>query len=83
MKAQKYTLLIVDDDENQRFLARHTFEALATRYKVQLAANGEEAIAYLKGEGPFANRKKFEFPSYILTDLQMSPGDGFHLLEFH
>jgi CheY-like chemotaxis protein len=82
MKAQKYTLLIVDDDENQRFLAQHTFEALATRYKVQLAANGEEAIAYLKGEGPFANRKKFEFPSYVLTDLQMHPGDGFHLLEF-
>jgi CheY-like chemotaxis protein len=82
MKAQKYTLLIVDDDENQRILAQHTFEALATKYKVQLTANGEEAIAYLKGEGPFANRKKFEFPSYILTDLQMQPGDGFHLLEF-
>jgi CheY-like chemotaxis protein len=82
MKAQKYTLLIVDDDEDQRFLAQHTFEVLAIRYKVQLAANGNEAIAYLKGEGRYANRKRFEFPSYILTDLQMHPGDGFHLLEF-
>jgi CheY-like chemotaxis protein len=82
MKAQKYTLLIVDDDDNQRFLAKTTFERLATRYKIQLAASGDEAIAYLKGEGAFADRKKFEFPSYILTDLQMSPGDGFHLLEF-
>lgn len=25
---------------------------------------------------------KFEFPSYIITDLQMEPGDGFNLLEF-
>jgi CheY-like chemotaxis protein len=82
MKAKKYTLLIVDDDEDQRFLAQITFEALATKYKVQLAANGDEAIAYLQGKGAFADRKKFEFPSYILTDLKMGPGDGFHLLEF-
>jgi CheY-like chemotaxis protein len=82
VKAQKYTLLIIDDDPDQRLLAKRTFEALATKYKVQLAANGNEAIAYLKGEGAFADRKKFEFPSYILTDLKMTPGDGFHVLEF-
>ncbi len=82
MKAQKFTLLIVDDDEDARILAKMTFESLATRYKVQLASNGAEAIAYLQGLGKFADRKKFEFPCYIITDLQMDPGDGFHLLEF-
>lgn len=82
MKAQKFTLLIVDDDEDARFLAKTTFEGLATSYKVQLASNGNEAIAYLKGLGKFADRKRFEFPCYIITDLQMGPGDGFHLLEF-
>ena len=82
MKAQKFTLLIVDDDENERFLAKETFKSLSTNYKIQLAANGDEAIAYLKGEGKLADRKKFEFPSYIITDLQMDPGDGFHVLEF-
>jgi CheY-like chemotaxis protein len=82
MKAQKFTLLIVDDDKNARFLAQHTFESLATRYTVQLAASGDEAIAYLKGEGKFADREEFEFPAYIITDLKMHPGDGFHVLEF-
>jgi CheY-like chemotaxis protein len=82
MKARKHTLLIVDDDEDHLLLAQLTFESLATTYKVQLVTNGDEAIAYLKGDGKFADRKKFEFPSYILTDLQMKPGDGFHLLEF-
>src|SRR5687767_6150694 len=82
MKAQKYTLLIVDDDEDQRFIFRKTFEELGTKYKVRLANSGDEALAYLKGEGEYADRSKFEFPSYILTDLKMSPGDGFHLLEF-
>ena len=82
MKAQKHTLLIVDDDQHQRFLAQHTFEKLDSTYKIQLAANGDEAIAYLKGEGKFADRDKFEFPAYVVTDLQMEPGDGFHVLEF-
>lgn len=82
MKAQKFTLLIVDDDEDQRFLAEETFNSLGSKYKIQLAASGTEAIAYLKGEGKFADREKFEFPSHIITDLQMDPGDGFHVLEF-
>src|SRR5512140_3179142 len=82
MKAQKHTLLIVDDDDDARFLAQHTFQRLGSKYKIQLAASGDEAIAYLKGEGKFADRTKFEFPAYILTDLKMEPGDGFHLLQF-
>lgn len=82
MKATKYTLLIVDDDEDQRFFFEKTFKSLGTKYKVQLASNGDDAIAYLKGEGKYADRKRFEFPSYILTDLNMQPGDGFHILQF-
>lgn len=64
------------------FLRSSPLKASPPQYKVQLVTNGDEAIAYLKGDGKFADRKKFEFPSYILTDLQMNPGDGFNLLEF-
>ena len=82
MKAQKYTLLIVDDDEDQRYFFKRAFEGVGENYKIHLAADGDEAIAYLKGEGKFRDRTKYEFPSYILTDLKMSPGDGFHILQF-
>jgi hypothetical protein len=63
--------LIVDDDADERFLAERTFKSLSTKYYIQLAASGKESIAYLKGEGKFGDRMKFEFPSYIITDLQM------------
>ena len=49
---------------------------------MQLAASGDEAIAYLKGQGKYSDRSQFEFPSYILTDLKMPGGDGFHILQF-
>jgi len=74
--------MIVEDDEDQRIFPQKSFEALGTHYTVQALSSGDEAIAYLTGEGRFGNRAEFQFPSYILTDLKMPDGDGFHVLEF-
>lgn len=82
MKAQKFTLLIVDDDRDQRTLMQREFKILHSHYKIQTLASGNEAIAYLQGEGKFEDREKFEFPSYIITDLAMPDGDGFAVLDF-
>src|SRR5689334_22052068 len=82
MKATKFTILIVDDDENDRFFLESAFQNLGPYYKIHALANGDAAIAYIKGEGEYKDRVRFQFPSYIITDLKMGPGDGFHLLEF-
>ena len=82
MKAQKFTLLIVEDDDDQREFIQKEFKALGAHYKIHGLTSGNDAIAYLKGEGGFSDRSKFEFPSYIITDLGMSDGDGFAVLEF-
>jgi CheY-like chemotaxis protein len=82
MKAQKFTLLIVDDDENDRFFLEKAFQKLGPYYRIHGLTNGEEAIAYIKGEGKYADRGTFQFPSYIITDLKMAPANGFDLLHF-
>jgi CheY-like chemotaxis protein len=82
LKAQKFTILIVEDDEDQLLFLKKSFEALGTNYRVQALGSGNDALAYLKGEGKYKDRKKFEFPSYIITDLRMPLGDGFDILEF-
>ena len=66
----------------KRILAEATFKSVGTNHTIRFASSGDEAIAYLKGEGKFADRNEFKFPSFIITDLKMSPGDGFHVLEF-
>ena len=75
-------LLIVDDDENDRFLLRRAFEKLNVGYRIQPLRNGDEALALIKGEGIYADRKAHPFPSFILTDLKMSGGDGFAILSY-
>jgi CheY-like chemotaxis protein len=82
MKAQKFSLLIVDDDENDRFLLERAFQRLGPYYRIHALSSGDEAVAYIQGEGKFGDRKEYQFPSYIMTDLKMFPKDGFFLLNF-
>jgi CheY-like chemotaxis protein len=82
VKAQKFTLLVVDDEEGDRFFIERTFKKLDTHYRVHGIGCGNAAIAYIKGEGEYADRDKFQFPSYVITDLKMPKGDGFAVLEF-
>src|ERR1051325_2189382 len=82
VKAQKFTLLVVDDDEDDRFFIERTFHKLQLNYRIFGLSSGNQAISYIKGEGRYADREKFRFPSYIITDLKMPDGDGFKLLDF-
>src|SRR6185369_13434003 len=36
----------------------------------------------MMGEGKYADRQKFAYPTFIITDLKMPRADGFAVLEF-
>jgi CheY-like chemotaxis protein len=75
-------VLLADDDEHSRFLtARHLTRVLGTS-AVTAVADGEQAIAYLCGEGEFADRQRHPFPTLMITDLKMPRADGFAVLDF-
>jgi CheY-like chemotaxis protein len=76
------SLLIVDDDECQRWLLQKAFERAYASQRVYGLASGNEAVAYLEGKGKYADRTAFPFPSSVVTDLKMPDGDGFVILEF-
>jgi CheY-like chemotaxis protein len=82
MKRPKYTILVADDDPNDRLLMELAFQSSHVQAELRLVGCGEEAILYLKGEGQYADRTQYQYPSFLLTDLDMSPGDGFSILAF-
>ena len=49
---------------------------------IQIVDNGLEAIAYMMGEGKYADRKTYAYPTFVITDLKMPQADGFSVLEF-
>ena len=82
MKAANFSLLIVDDDEDDRFFLERAFQKLGAYSQIHAFANGNEAMAYINGKSEYQDRTQFPLPSYVITDLKMLPGDGFELLEF-
>ena len=66
-------ILLVDDNAEDAELIRGTLERAWGAAPVMWVRTGEEALAYLKGEGGYANRKTFPFPKLVMIDLG-SPG---------
>jgi CheY-like chemotaxis protein len=77
---EKQTVLLVDDSENDMLLMRMAFEMAAFNVGLTEAHNGDEAIAYLNGDGAFADRIAHPLPAVMLLDLHMPHKDGFEVL---
>jgi CheY-like chemotaxis protein len=74
------SILLVDDVEDDLLLMSHAFRAVDFNASLQIVHSGDEAIAYLKGEGAFANREAFPLPTVTLLDLSMPGRNGFEVL---
>ncbi|MDB6025899.1 MAG: response regulator receiver protein [Verrucomicrobiales bacterium] len=81
MKTRHFSILVVEDDEDDRFLIESAFRKAGVTAPINLVCDGGEAIAYLNGEGKFADRDKYQYPTFIMTDLKMPNGDGYMVLE--
>jgi len=77
---EKQTILLVDDSDDDLSLMKHACSAAHFKASLKTVNNGEEAIAYLKGDGVFANRDKYPLPSVMLLDLNMPKVNGFGVL---
>ena len=76
------TILLVDDSENDLVLMKMAFQKADFKIPLQIVNNGEEAIAYLSGDGRYSNRAKFPLPAVILLDLNMPMKNGFDVLDW-
>ena len=74
------TILLVDDSENDLLLMRFAFKKAEFDTQLQVVHNGEEAIAYLKGEGAYSDRSQYPPPAVMLLDLNMPMRNGFDVL---
>jgi CheY-like chemotaxis protein len=75
-------ILVVEDNENDALLIRRTLERSGIPNPRHFVKSGEEAINYLVGVGPYANRERFPLPGLVLLDLKLVQMDGFEVLKW-
>jgi CheY-like chemotaxis protein len=69
------TILMADDDEDDRDLARDALEGTGLGERMEFVIDGQDLIDYLRGAGPYAEAETPR-PSIILLDLNMPRKDG-------
>ncbi len=82
MTSPRHTILIVEDEAHDVELIQLALERAGIEAPVFVASNGEDAIAYLSGTPPYADRDHYPLPSMILTDLKMPQMGGLELLRW-
>lgn len=73
--ARSITILMADDDEDDRRLTREALEEGRLVNDLRFVENGEELLEYLRHQGAYASQDAPR-PGLILLDLNMPKMDG-------
>jgi len=79
---QSPTILLAEDDSNDALLMRLVLEKDRPDVRLSLVTNGSEAMKYLQGKQPYADRLIFPLPGLVLLDAGMPGLTGFQVLRW-
>lgn len=75
-----HTLLVADDDEDDRAMIREAMEENALPHELRFVRDGRELLDYLRRRGGFADAAVAPRPCLILLDLNMPRLSGHEAL---
>lgn len=78
--AEEKTILLVEDDPNDKLLTVRALKKNGVKGRVVVASDGVEALDYLFAEGSYAGRDTTAMPRIILLDLRLPKLDGLEVL---
>jgi CheY-like chemotaxis protein len=77
---QNLPILLAEDSDDDIFLLERAYKKAKLTNPLKIVSDGEQALAYLKGEGVYADREKYPFPALLLLDIKMPRMNGLEVL---
>lgn len=77
-KMYERPILLVDDNPDDIMIAKRAFTKVQVHNKIYVTHDGEEAIQFLRKEGPY---KDVPTAGLVILDLNMPKVSGFEVLE--
>lgn len=81
IKGEPITILMADDDEDDRLLAKDAFQESQVANDMYFVEDGVELLEYLRREGKYVDSALAPKPDLILLDLNMPRKDGREALQ--
>jgi CheY-like chemotaxis protein len=75
-------ILLADDNENDTLLTEILLKQCRVLNPLQVVHDGDEAVLYLRGEGPYSDHMRFPAPVFLLLDVRMPRMDGMEVLRW-
>ncbi|MFN7140838.1 MAG: response regulator [Limisphaerales bacterium] len=82
MKISKLNVLLAEDSEDDVLMFKRALGRCGIVYTLYVASDGREAIDYLRGEGKFADRGVYPFPTLLILDIKMPRLSGMDVLQW-
>ena len=79
-RMQDLPILLAEDSDDDVFLMERAYKKAKLTNPLKIVSDGEQALAYLKGEGVYADRSRYPFPGLMLLDIKMPRMNGLEVL---
>jgi len=73
-------ILLAEDEEDYVLLIKKAFAEAGIRNPLHVVSTGQEAMAYLKGEGKYAARDEYPLPDLLLLDIKLPGYTGLEII---
>lgn len=73
-------ILLAEDNSTDALMIRRAFTKAKLQAALEVADDGDKAVAYLSGQGKFSDRVSHPLPVLLLLDLKLPRRSGFEVL---